>query len=303
MKLEQIHIDIVRNATDDFNPFHDPHRWQNIQGNPFGGLIALGFQLAALALDRVSNFRKANNEASLPLDRGLHFSNYQFTFASAVTAGAELAVQVRKTANNIDSKGELSNRVSVKQDGKLALIGTRRDTFKPLAQAGDVPSFPAKLSEQPDRAFLGDSGFFLKRKYLMTSNGKNFCAGCFIPQHHYFDELAERVFFPPSFILSLVSCALLERAHKEGHDFESSLYVYTSHHFSFDKRVQRELKSNDRLHLLVGSPSETGGGEGRGHTTVQHACYGIVDDDRLLFSGSVGLAGLRDILVARSSSA
>ena len=65
LRLEQIHIDVVRNATDDFNPFHDPNRWQNIQENPFGGPIALGFQLVGLALDRIVQHREAQGERQL----------------------------------------------------------------------------------------------------------------------------------------------------------------------------------------------------------------------------------------------
>jgi hypothetical protein len=48
LRFQQIHIDVARNATDDFNPFHDKNRWQNITDNPFVGPIALGFQLECL---------------------------------------------------------------------------------------------------------------------------------------------------------------------------------------------------------------------------------------------------------------
>ncbi len=43
--FQQIHIEVARNATDDFNPFHDKNRWQNVASNPFGGPIVLGFKL------------------------------------------------------------------------------------------------------------------------------------------------------------------------------------------------------------------------------------------------------------------
>jgi hypothetical protein len=46
---QQIHIDVARNATDDFNPFHDQNKWNRIHGkihgNPFGMPIVLGFQI------------------------------------------------------------------------------------------------------------------------------------------------------------------------------------------------------------------------------------------------------------------
>ena len=63
--FEQIHIDIARNSTDDFNPFHDPLRWNNISGNPFGGPIALGFQLEFLCSDRIMR-RRAKELAEEP---------------------------------------------------------------------------------------------------------------------------------------------------------------------------------------------------------------------------------------------
>lgn len=299
--IQQLHIDVVRNATDDFNPFHDPNRWQNIRANPFGGPIALGFQLAALALDRVAQHRLKADEAHLADEHGLCFSNYQFSFASAVTAGSELEVQVRKTANRIDASGELSNRVTVKQGGKLALMGMRKDTRHATTLADVEPQIPKALGQVPDRTVLEGSEYFLKRKYLMTSNGKNFCAGCFIPQHHYFDELANRVYFPPSFILSLVSCALLERAWSEGHDFEANPYIYTTHAFSFDKRVQRQLRSNDRIHLLVSasrSIEDAGRLGAAGIPQIQHTCFGVLNDDQVLFRGLVGLAELHDVLAA-----
>lgn len=299
LTLEQLHIDVARNATDDFNPFHDPHRWRNIRDNPFDGPIALGFQLAGLALDRISQHRHAAGEGTLAKDSGLHFSNYQFTFAGAVTAGSTLEVRVRRTANRIQEKGELSNRVTVKEGTRLALMGMRSDTRKPAVSLEPPSGLPGELARIPDRSQPGDSGHFLKRKYLMTSNGKNFCAGCGMPQHHYFDELAEKVYFPPSFILSLVSCALLERAWSEGHDFEARPYLYTSHAFSFDKRLQRGLRSNDRIHLLVGPPerqAEDGNLRGAGIPQIRHQCFGLLDGGEVLFRGSVGLAELRDIL-------
>ena len=298
-QLRQIHIDVVRNATDDFNPFHDPNRWQNIRDNPFGGPIALGFQLAGLALDRISQYRASRSEQTLPKAHGLHFSNYQFSFAGAVNAGSELQVQVRPTRNRIDAEGELSNRVTVKAGGRLVLMGSRKDSREPLVDMHPPSSLPASPRSLPDRSLLEGGNYFLKRKFLMTSNGKNFCAGCFIPQHHYFDELAERVFFPPAFILSLVSCALLERAWHEGHDFEKRPYIYTSHSFSFDKRLQRELKSNDAVYLLVGPARERRAEGGLGSSAIpqiQHECIGLLDGERMLFRGEVGLAELRDVL-------
>ena len=46
--FQQIHIDVARNATNDYNPFHDPHKYQLIRGNPYDGTIVLGFQIECL---------------------------------------------------------------------------------------------------------------------------------------------------------------------------------------------------------------------------------------------------------------
>ena len=48
--FNQLHIDVARNATDDFNLFHDSKKWQYIKNNPFNGTIVLGFQLESLWL-------------------------------------------------------------------------------------------------------------------------------------------------------------------------------------------------------------------------------------------------------------
>ena len=46
--FDQLHIDVARIATDDFNLFHDSKKWQYIKNNPFNGTIVLGFQLESL---------------------------------------------------------------------------------------------------------------------------------------------------------------------------------------------------------------------------------------------------------------
>ncbi len=47
-RFQQLHIDVARNSTDDFNPFHDPRRYGRIVGSPYPRPIALGFQLECL---------------------------------------------------------------------------------------------------------------------------------------------------------------------------------------------------------------------------------------------------------------
>ena len=65
LRFQQIHIEVARNATDDFNPFHDKHRWHNVADNPFGGPIALGFQLECLIEQHMRLYRKQHGEDEL----------------------------------------------------------------------------------------------------------------------------------------------------------------------------------------------------------------------------------------------
>ena len=55
----QIHIDGARNSTDDFNPFHDPNRFDRILRNPYPLPIVLGFQLECLCGYLVERLRPA----------------------------------------------------------------------------------------------------------------------------------------------------------------------------------------------------------------------------------------------------
>jgi hypothetical protein len=93
---QQIHVDAARNATDDFNLFHDSKKWHRIHGNPFGMPIVLGFQLEALIEYLVTLFRQRTGEDALIRDHQLHFSNYQFTFADVVRPGGSYCMSISK---------------------------------------------------------------------------------------------------------------------------------------------------------------------------------------------------------------
>lgn len=297
LRFDQIHIDVARNSTDDFNPFHDPLRWKNISGNPFGSPIALGFQLEFLASDRVARQRVA--EGHLPMAQ-LVYRNFEFSFAGALRAGEAFQIDVKKTVDKIGRGDGLSNRVVVrKADRSPVLIGTQSDTPSPRVSAERGPGDGPPLSDLPDRWIAPDTGVFLKRKFLNTSNAKNFALGTLCRQHDYIDELDERVFFAPLFTASLISCALLERGWAHQHDFEAEPMVYTSHQISVDMDLQQGLRSNDKLHILVEPPEQLAPGKGLGKANVQqqrYRCQGVVGDDRPLFQASVQLAPLQAFL-------
>lgn len=299
LSFEQLHIDVARNSTDDFNPFHDPRRWRRIDGNPFGTTIALGFQMEMLAADRVSRHRGDTDPCASAGQDGLHYSNFEFQFARALRAGERFEVQVRDTVTADGGRG-ISNRVLLRaEDGGLVLRGSVSETAEPRFMPDDEPSGLPSLQHLPDRTRAPGTPYFVKRKFLNTSNGKNFVLGALCKQHDYFDELDERVCFPPLFTAALVSCALLEKGWAEHYDFEADPMVYVSHQISVDKRLQRALRSNDVLHLLVDGPHPVeipGRGGGRPAALQQYRCFCLVHGRETLFRASLRLAPLHSFV-------
>lgn len=298
-KLTQLHIDVARNATDDFNPFHDPQRWENIRHNPFGSPIVLGFQLVALAMDRVAQHREAAQQPHGLLTDGPAFTVLRFSFTGAVRAGTALEVQVRRTNDRLAGEGEISNRILIRDEhGSAVLLGSQKDCSEPAGLVRNRPLLDRPLAEMEDRSPAGGE-FFLKRKYLMTSNAKNFCVASLVPQHRYIDELADKIRFPPSFPLALTSCALLERARSEGHDFERQPFIYTDQRFVVDNRLLKTLRSNQPIHFLVGPQCATspgGGLRGPRMEQVTQTCVAMLDNGHSLFEGILTLAPLEAII-------
>jgi len=298
---QQIHIDAARNATDDFNPFHDQQKWSRIRGNPFGMPIALGFQVEALIEYLVTLFREQTGEHELIDQHQLHFSNFQFTFADVVRPGELFHVDIKKTVNRIGESGQLANRVVVKKQGGLVLLGYQRESATPLCIPDADISQLVDLDSAEDRSWVAQHRYFLKRKYMSTGHGKNFLAGSLVDQHYYFDEMEGRVQFPAMFPAALLSCALLEQAKQDHYAFEVNPVVYTSHHVSVDKRVLQTLKSNDRLNLLVTTPETVPAGKGLGKMGFPQQlqrCFGLLAGNRILFQAEVAMAPLEAMLQA-----
>jgi len=169
LAFQQIHIDVARNATDDFNPFHDKNRWKSIASNPFQGPIVLGFQLECLIEDRINHHRFTHAEYSLYDKHQLCFSNYQVNFANAVRPDTEVQVDIRRSKLSEGDNFTLSNRVSIKSEGRLDLIGYKRETQKPLYLAGTDHLPLGSLGSQRDRSYIRGTDFFMKRKFMNTS--------------------------------------------------------------------------------------------------------------------------------------
>jgi hypothetical protein len=298
-RFGQIHIDVARNSTDDFNPFHDPNRFDRILGNPYPLPIVLGFQLECLCGYLVEGLRGGASERQV--GHGLRFRNFHFTFADALWRDEACTIEVKPTAIRTDPPA-LSNRVLVKKAGRAVLLGQIRDT--PEAVVGAAADLPlaADLGRARDRAVLPGSPWFLKRKFLNTSNAKNFLAGSLVDQAYYFDEIAERVRFPELFPCALASCALLEKARSEGHDFMADPMVYVAHAISVDRTLAAALRSNDVLHLLARGPHVVAGSRALGGSDLvlqRYHCAGLVRGGHVLFAADIDLAPLHAIAGAR----
>lgn len=295
--FSNLHIDVARNSTDDFNVFHDSTKWSMIRGNPYRGPIILGFQVESLIEDAVTEYRMVHDEETVIAEHGLHFSNYQVTFASAVRPGQSVEVEIKESRFTAEPAAILSNRFVVKADGTLALIGIKKETTAPLFLAHADFSRVGDLRMLPDRSYLSN-GFFLKRKFMIVGNAKNFLCGSLRDQTRYFDELQEKVIFPEMFPCALLSSALLEKARKVRHDFAGNPMVYTSHKISIDRRYLAQLRSNDALHILIRSAENgTENDFGRPSTApLDYECYGVVSgDNAVLFRALISLLPLETI--------
>lgn len=297
-RFSPIHIEVARNSTDDFNLFHDKNNWQQIVGNPFQGPIVLGFQLECLIEYQLHLLREKAREYSLPEMQQMVFSNYQFAFANVVKPEQTFTVDIRKS--NLSPKGapSLSNRVAITSDSGPVLLGYKKETRTPLYLAEFDLSWLPDLWQLEDRSFFSEQHYFIKHKYMNVGNAKNFLSGSLAEQSDYFDELNDKFIFPETFPMALVSCALLERAFKQGHDFKREPMVYTSHKFSVDRRLNNQLKSNDPLHILLAPPEILPSGQGLGTfrgTQQLYRCFGLVADNAVLFRAEICLAALKDI--------
>jgi hypothetical protein len=300
--FQQIHIDVARNSTDDFNPFHDPHRFSRIVGSPYPRPIVLGFQLECLC-DFLAERQRAR-DAATAADLPLRYRNVQFTFADALGCGETCEIEVRPTVRRTGPPA-LSNRVLVKKDGRAVLLGQIRDSTEPLVTMPTSLKGMDALRQIPDRSILSGTAYFLKRKFLNTANAKNFLAGALVDQAYYFDEIDEKVRFPPLFPCALASCALLEKAWSEHHDFMADPMVYVAHAFTVFRPLADALRSNDVLHILASGPAQVAGSRSLGGTELalqRYRCLGFVRDGQLLYAAEIDLASLHAIAASRPST-
>ena len=296
--FDQIHIEVARNATDDFNLFHDKHKWLQITHNPFKGPIVLGYQLNTLIEYQMRLYRAAHHENQIIEENKLRFSNYQITFVNAVRPRAGISLDIKKTLITTIPNLTLGNRIAMKADNKTVLLGFKIETQVPLFLADTSFEHLPNLDEVPDLTMIPGSPYFLKRKFMNNGSVKNFLSGSLAEQSDYFDELAHVAHYPEIFPCSLSSGALLEKAQLEHHDFKKNPMVYTSHEISVDRKYLGLLKNNDTLHILVHqlpeSPQNT-----LNHTNIMqrtYHCYGLLQNNEVLFRVKMNLVPLAEIL-------
>ena len=296
--FDQIHIEVARNASDDFNLFHDKHKWLQITHNPFKGPIVLGFQLNTLIEYQMRLYRQAHHENKIIDENKLRYSNYQITFVNAVRPGHPIELEIRKTLIKTIPSLTLGNRISVKSDNRTVLLGFKKETQEALVLPDtDLSSLP-DLNEIKDRTTIPNSSYFLKRKYLNNGNAKNFLSGSLAEQSDYFDELTHTANYPEIFPCSLTSGALLEKAQLENHNFKRNPMVYTSHEISVDRYCLLQLKNYDKLHFLVEQMPESSSNT-LNNTNIMlrvYNCYGLTKSQDILFRAKMSLAPLEEIL-------
>lgn len=296
--FEQIHIEVARNASDDFNLFHDKHKWLQITHNPFKGPIVLGFQLNTLIEYQMRLYREAHHEDEIISDKQLRYSNYQIIFVNALRPRQELSLDIKKTLIKTIPDLTLTNRVTIKSMGKTILLGYKKETLAPLFLADTQLANLPDLNELPDMSMVPGSDFFLKRKWMHDGNVKNFLSGSLAEQSNYFDELANLASYPEVFPCSLTSGALLAKAQLENHNFKANPMVYTSHDISVDRFLVKKIKNNDKLHILVKQLPESKSNT-LNHTDIMlrtYECYGLLENHEVLFRIKLNLVPLEQII-------
>ena len=146
----QLHIDVARNATDDFNLFHDSKKWQYIKNNPFNGTIVLGFQLESLIEHKVLLYRQLHKEQILISDKSLRFSNYQFSFVNTVKPRQLVSVEIKESQLKEGENTTLSKRKFINiSNAKNFLCGSlvdQDDYFDEIHYKAIFPEiFPCSL--------------------------------------------------------------------------------------------------------------------------------------------------------------
>lgn len=296
--FDQIHIEVARNASDDFNLFHDKHKWLQITHNPFKGPIVLGYQLNTLIEYQMRLYREAHHEDKIIAENNLRYSNYQITFVNALKPAIPFQLEIKKTLIKTIPNLTLGNRIAIRAEGKTILLGFKKETQAPLFLADVNFSSLPNLNVIRDKTIIPGTDYFLKRKFLHNGNVKNFLSGSLAEQSDYFDELAHIENYPEIFPCSLTSGALLEKAQMEQHDFKRNPMVYTSQEISVDRQHLSRLKNDDKLYILVKQlPESSRNTLNQSNIMLRtYECFGLLHNHDVLFRVTMNLVPLEEII-------
>lgn len=289
--FSQTHIDVARNSTDDFNLFHDQTNWHQIQHNPFGGPIAMGFQMSCVIEDSMREFRQTHQELDVLEQMQLDFSHYQLNFVSVVKADEHLTLDI-KSSRVKQQQAIISNRLLIKGQQGMVLSGSKIESSTPqFGQPFDLIE-PGTMQSLPDRSFIHNTEYFYKRKFTANSDAKNFLTGSAVQQSTYFDEVNSKICFPETYCTALISCALLEAATAKHLDFKINPMVYTSHKLAVHRKRVAALSSNQALHFVVDAEQLTPDQ----NQPINQACWVFNQECELLVQGEIMLAPLSYII-------
>jgi hypothetical protein len=292
-QLSQFHIEAARNSTDDFNLFHDKNRWNWIQSNPFKGPIALGFQLGCFIETQIAKSDVCEQIGTELKRDDYPFSIFEFTFAGVVNPGDEISLDVKSGKLSETANGRTySNRLLLKANGKAVILGFKRESEHcPITLPEQFPH-DIDWGRRADKSFDHATQYFLKRKYMIVGNAKNFLTSALAEQSDYIDEFADKVCFPQMFPMSLLSSALLERAQAIQHDLIKDPMIFLSHKLCIDKRQLVQLRSNDVLNIIVSPeiPSKDNSPK------VTHICTGFTKQKTPLFVAQIVLLPLKSLV-------
>lgn len=274
---KQLHIDVARNSSDDFDPLHDSNNPRSIGRDPKQRPTVLAFQLNCLI-----EYLTSRDDA-LPAVAESRFRNYDFVFSDDLRQDQVFSV----STNTIDPEaggGGPPVRVEVAEHNNLMLIGSvwRSDTPHYLSET-ELPDFES-IDTQPDLTYVPDTPFFMKRKFLSTANAKNFIASSLADQAFYFDEVHERIRFPDMVPVSYISNAIFEKSLADNEDLWRNPMVYHRHQISVDRGLGRSLRSNHKLLILIAGPqvsraiSQGGASPGK---MYGYDCFGLTGAPKL----------------------
>lgn len=297
--MSQLHIDIARNSTDDFNLFHDKSRWHWLRGNFFDGPIALAFQLGCF-IEYQCKLLDMNADVEFDSER-FKFSGYEFSFVNCVRPDDEVGLSVKRGKWSVgDGPSVYCRRLILKSNKRPAIVGFKKDGNQMMLALPDKLPPMHMLNALPDREFVPGTDYFLKRKYMIVGNAKNFLASAGAEQSLFIDEFADKVDFPEMYPLGLISSALLERAGFEDIDLISHPMIFASIKLCIDKQQLAELRSNDIINILVGpdisDDANEFGPESSKKKLVVQECVGFAKEDKPLFIAKVSLIPLNSLI-------